>query len=369
MNEQATPTTDDSPAPIGHNEPPATLGEQILRDHRSIFDRIAELTAAAERMPDEINDEETHKKALDQFKMMRVALRTAEETRKIEKEPFTIKAKEVDGTFAKHTGPFKKLMDSIKEKTERFAQVLKERERIAREEKARREREEAERKEREAREAEERRLEAERKKREAEEAAAKAQAEREAAERRAREERERAEEARQRAAEERRRAQEAEDERAKAEAQRKADDAKRLKEEAEERARQEREAAQEALEKRRAAEAEAREAKADERVETRIERESLADAVNAEKRAVKFERRADAGSADLSRSKSDRGTTGSLSETWVATITDYDAIPLEKIRGFIHREAVEKAVNLFVKAGGRDLPGVVIEKEDNIRIV
>lgn len=368
MTDQATETTE-ATAGIGHNEPPATLAERIMRDHKSIFDRIGELTDSAGRMPDKIEDEDTHKKVLDLYKMMRVALRTAEETRKIEKEPFTEKAKEVDGTFGKHTTPFKKLMESVKAKAERFAEMLKERERIEREERARKEREEAERKEREAREAEQRRIEAERKKREAEEAAARAQAEREAAEQKAREEREAAERARQRAAEERKRAQEAEDERIKAEAQRKADEAKREKEEAEARARAERERAQEALEKRRQAEEAERAAKADEKAEGRLEKESLADAVNAEKRAEKFDRKAEAGSADLSRSKSDRGVTGSLSEKWVGHIEDIDAIPLDKIRGFINREAIQVAVNLYVKSGGRELRGVRIEQENDLRIV
>ena len=39
-------------------------------------------------MPDKIEDEETHKRALDLYKMCRVALRNADGTRKMKRNPY-----------------------------------------------------------------------------------------------------------------------------------------------------------------------------------------------------------------------------------------------------------------------------------------
>ena len=52
-------------------------------------------------------------------------------------------------------------------------------------------------------------------------------------------------------------------------------------------------------------------------------------------------------------------TVGSRTE-WTFEITDYDAIPLDKLRALIRRDAIEAALRQFVKNGNRELQGVKI---------
>lgn len=78
-----------------------------------------------------------------------------------------------------------------------------------------------------------------------------------------------------------------------------------------------------------------------------------ADAVVATKRAA-------APAAELSRTRGQYGATSSLTTKWVFEITALDKIPLAPLRQHIHREAIEKAVRSYVRAGGRELKGVRI---------
>lgn len=54
------------------------------------------------------------------------------------------------------------------------------------------------------------------------------------------------------------------------------------------------------------------------------------------------------------------GLTAGVATVWTFEITDYDAIPLDKLRMLIKRDAVEAALRQFVKNGNRELVGVKI---------
>jgi hypothetical protein len=70
-------------------------------------------------------------------------------------------------------------------------------------------------------------------------------------------------------------------------------------------------------------------------------------------------------SADLARTRSDTGTLSTLRETWEFEITDFDAIPIEKLRPYFARADVEKAIRGFVRVGNRELVGTRIFKQAN----
>lgn len=51
-----------------------------------------------------------------------------------------------------------------------------------------------------------------------------------------------------------------------------------------------------------------------------------------------------------------------LKKEWVGTITDIGKVDLEKLRAYIKPEALQVALNAYVKMGGRDCAGCVIEE-------
>lgn len=57
------------------------------------------------------------------------------------------------------------------------------------------------------------------------------------------------------------------------------------------------------------------------------------------------------------------GLTAGVATEWKFEIVDYDAIPLDKLRQLINRDAVEAALRQFVKNGNRELPGVRIYED------
>ena len=65
-----------------------------------------------------------------------------------------------------------------------------------------------------------------------------------------------------------------------------------------------------------------------------------------------------------------RGTTGAVSNlrtVWVGEMADIVMLDLEVLRYHISPEALQKAVNSFVKAGGRKLTGAKIyEKSETV---
>jgi len=124
-------------------------------------------------------------------------------------------------------------------------------------------------------------------------------------------------------------------------------------------------AAAEAARKRREEDAAREAAEAARRADYRARHEARAaqaaqDADNAEGRARAAELDALVKPAELARTRSDQGALSTLKSEWTFTVDDYDAIPLDKLRPYITRENIEKAIRQFVKNGNRELAGVNI---------
>jgi hypothetical protein len=91
----------------------------------------------------------------------------------------------------------------------------------------------------------------------------------------------------------------------------------------------------------------AREAAAGGRVAVAARAEDRAQA--ADERAERAERDAAARAADLTRSRSASGTLATARQTWRGEIINLANVDLEKLRPFIKREAIEAALNAFVR--------------------
>jgi len=142
----------------------------------------------------------------------------------------------------------------------------------------------------------------------------------------------------------------------------------RIKEEAERKAREEEARRQREEEERLRAEAarlekEARDAKT---LEDAIAAEEAAKIAQADR--LKAEEAATAKAAELSRTRGDYGSVGSLQTFWTFEVQDIHKIPLEQIRAHIPVSAVEQAIRSFVKAGGRELTGVRIFETTKARV-
>ena len=87
-------------------------------------------------------------------------------------------------------------------------------------------------------------------------------------------------------------------------------------------------------------------------------------AEEAEENARRAEAAARAKSADLTRVRSASGAVATTRTSWAFDITDLDAIPLDKIRPYLARDAIEKALRTAVRFGARDIAGVRIFQDD-----
>ena len=123
---------------------------------------------------------------------------------------------------------------------------------------------------------------------------------------------------------------------------------------------EERRAREEAERKQREAEARAAAAKTEQDLDKAIEAEEAADA--AEQEAIDAARAAEANAADMSRTRGEYGSVGSLRTRWVhdeATL-DRKTLDLEALRQHIPETALHQAVRSYIKAGGRELRGARI---------
>lgn len=86
---------------------------------------------------------------------------------------------------------------------------------------------------------------------------------------------------------------------------------------------------------------------------------AVANAHGADARAA--ERSADARPADLARTRTTEGL-ATLTTFWDFEVQDWDSVSLVKLRDFIPRDAIEKAIRAYVKlhGGSKPLPGVNI---------
>ena len=86
----------------------------------------------------------------------------------------------------------------------------------------------------------------------------------------------------------------------------------------------------------------------------------------AEKAAIAAEQAeavAAAAPKDLVRTTTASGLVAGGRNDWVSEIFDYDAIPLDKLRPYFKRDAIEAAIRLAVKQGVREIGGVRIFEE------
>jgi len=61
-------------------------------------------------------------------------------------------------------------------------------------------------------------------------------------------------------------------------------------------------------------------------------------------------------------------STAGLATKWVGTITDVDQLDLNKIRPYISRSELDKAVDRYVKQGGRACDGVLIKEAIEMKV-
>lgn len=87
---------------IGHNNPPSDLDiltERLQENNQKVFDRVDKLKEAADRVPAEIDNDETAGKVADYIKAVNTCHKALEDTRKAEKQPFLDMGRVVDETF------------------------------------------------------------------------------------------------------------------------------------------------------------------------------------------------------------------------------------------------------------------------------
>jgi len=90
-------------------------------------------------------------------------------------------------------------------------------------------------------------------------------------------------------------------------------------------------------------------------------------AIASEAQAQRHEDMAQAKPAELARTRSDTGALATLRTSWVGEITDREALDLESLRQHIPADALQKALNSFIKAGGRNLRGAsIFEKTETV---
>lgn len=137
-----------------------------------------------------------------------------------------------------------------------------------------------------------------------------------------------------------------------------------------ERRRREEEARQQRIEAERArlaAEEAARQAATEKDLDEAIVADEQAKVAEAD--AAKAKREAEAKPAELSRSRGDFGAVASLKRRWVGELTDRDTLDLDQLRHHLPEDALVRAINAFVRAGGRSLKGADIREETYTAVV
>ena len=129
---------------------------------------------------------------------------------------------------------------------------------------------------------------------------------------------------------------------------------------------EERQRREEAERARREAEAKAEAARTDDDLEAAVQAEEEAKAAQAE--AERAARATQVGSADLSRQHSGAGTVASLRTMWKCTGFDHQTVDLGALRHHLSRDAIEKAIRAYIRAGGRELRGATITEVSESRV-
>lgn len=91
--------------------------------------------------------------------------------------------------------------------------------------------------------------------------------------------------------------------------------------------------------------------------------EKITQAVIHEAEANKAGERAEGKASDLVRARGTAGNTAGLRTTWVGKVDDRAQLDIESLRSHIPADALQKALNSFIAAGGRELRGATIQQE------
>ena len=93
----------------------------------------------------------------------------------------------------------------------------------------------------------------------------------------------------------------------------------------------------------------------------------LEQAAATEAAAQKAQEAAEAKQSDMAKARGTMGAVASLRTRIVGEVVDMKTIDLEKLRPYMTMEAVQKALNLYVSAGGRELRGAnIYEKSETV---
>lgn len=96
--------------------------------------------------------------------------------------------------------------------------------------------------------------------------------------------------------------------------------------------------------------------------------DALKEAVRMDEQATKSEKASEAKPAELARTRGDYGSLATLRTTWVGEIVDRRELDLAAIAPFLGLDVLQKAVNAFVKSGGRDLRGAKIFEQSTAMV-
>jgi hypothetical protein len=94
---------------------------------------------------------------------------------------------------------------------------------------------------------------------------------------------------------------------------------------------------------------------AGELLDAAIERESVANRIG---KNIAFAR-----ASDLAKTRSLGGSSASRKTAWVGTIVSLQGIDLEALRNYLPQETIQKALNAFIRSGGRQCGGAEIKEE------
>jgi hypothetical protein len=89
----------------------------------------------------------------------------------------------------------------------------------------------------------------------------------------------------------------------------------------------------------------------------------LNEAVQAQAAANTAAKIAVAPPAEIVRARATSGALASARTVWIGTVENFDEIDLNQLKAQFSKEAIQKAVDAFVRLGGRQLKGVKIEED------
>jgi len=336
---------------IGHNSA-NSIKDRLSQLWSNLIDRCGQLVTTANEVPEYIEDEDTARNAADLIKLMKAAVKEADNTRKQENEPYAAAKQQVDAFFNIPKEAVQQAASEVERRLSKYLQRKAQREEIERRERAEQERRDAEDRFNAAVDAERRGSEAKQQAALAEIASAAAKADKETSISRARQARLEAEQAAIRGRVAKSNGDGAGYQAAVNEHNLKIAEAKALDEQVTALRKIEREAE----ERRKVEEKAAREANKEVKL-------NVGEAERSQNMAARLEKKADANQAELSRTRGDLGSVSSLRTDWVHDEVNRATIDLEALRPHLPAEAIDQAIRSFIRAGGRELRGTRIYEQ------